>query len=513
MSQKRGDRSLNRRHAGPRPSHRLVLRPVAEAASTSPPLPDMTPRPLPRRRWVSLVFLFTQMLLDAAMLASAFVVAYILRRNVDLRGPFIEPSPSEYLSMLVVLVGCTIVVFNVSGLYRLKRGVSRFDEFFKVGGAVSVGTVVTIAVLSLILADRFIYSRQLLITGWVLCILFVMLGRLLHSGLVVLLRRHGIDAERVLIVGAGQTGAIILDTIERSPQLGYRVVGFVDDEVSEPVRGVPVLGSTSQLAEVTRLSRADEVIIALSSRPHGEILDLVYACMDEPVSIKIYPDTFQLITNNELSIGDLNGLPMVSVRNVALRGFNRVLKRSFDIAFSAAALIFLSPLMLLLALLIKLESPGPVFYAQERVGLDGVSFMALKFRSMRLDAEASSGPVWATRGDPRVTRIGRYMRRQSLDELPQFINVLFGDMSVVGPRPERPHFVEQFSQTIPRYMRRHIEKAGITGWAQVNGLRGETSIQERTRYDLYYVENWSLLFDLKIIVKTALLVVRDKNAY
>jgi exopolysaccharide biosynthesis polyprenyl glycosylphosphotransferase len=323
-----------------------------------------------------------------------------------------------------------------------------------------------------------------------------------------------VDRERLLIVGSGETGRIILDSIERSPYLGYRVVGFVSDDPVTDVKGVPVLGPTSQLPEVVRLSHADEVIITLPGSSHQEILDLVYSCADEPVSIKIYPDTFQLITDNALSIGDLNGLPLVSVRNVALRGLNRVLKRSFDIAFSSAILVLLSPLMLLLAVLIKLESRGPVFFAQERVGLDGQPFPALKFRSMYQDAEAASGPVMASKHDARTTRVGRFMRRHSLDELPQFINVLFGEMSVVGPRPERPHFVEQFSQTIPRYMRRHIEKAGITGWAQVNGLRGsDASIEERTRYDLYYVENWSLLFDLKIIAKTAMLVFRDRNAY
>jgi exopolysaccharide biosynthesis polyprenyl glycosylphosphotransferase len=468
----------------------------------------------PRRRWLALLFLFTQMALDAAMLAAAYVVAYTVRPYLDLRSPFNPPPLDDYIYMLIVLVACTIAVFNVSGLYRLQRGVSRFDEFGKICSAVSFGIIITLAVLALALADRFIMpSRQMLITGWLLCILFVTAGRLLHSGAVALLRRSGVDAERILIVGTGETGQIILDTVERSPHLGYRVVGFVSDDGESDVKGVPVLGTTAQLADVVRLSHADEVIIALSGTPHHEILDLVYACVDEPVSIKVYPDTFQLITNNELSIGDLDGLPMVSVRNVALRGFNRTLKRGFDVAFSSIVLVLLSPLMLLLALLTKLETPGPVFIVQERVGLDGLPFHALKFRSMKADAEEASGPVWASKGDPRVTRLGRFMRRHSLDELPQFINVLFGEMSVVGPRPERPHFVEQFSQRIPRYMRRHIEKAGITGWAQVNGLRGETSIEERTRYDLYYVENWSLLFDLKIIAKTALLVFRDRNAY
>lgn len=513
MSQKRSAWSRSRARQGPRPHNAVALASaVGVLAGLQHDAATLPPR-RPRRRWLSLVFLFSQMLIDAAMVAAAYVAAYVLRRNVDVRGPFVEPTTDDYLYMLIMLVACSMVVFNVSGLYRLQRGTSRFDEFGRICSAVSFGIVITIAVLSLALADRFIYSRQLLITGWILCIVLVMAGRVVHSSIIALLRRHGVDAERILIVGAGETGRIILDTIERSPHLGYRVVGFVSDDNEPDVHGVPVLGSTAQLADVVRLSRADEVIIALSGAPHNEVLDLVYRCIDEPVSIKVYPDTFQLITNNELSIGDLDGLPMVSVRNIALRGFNRVLKRSFDIAFSILVLVVLSPLMLLLALVIKLTSRGPVLFAQERVGLDGLSFHALKFRSMVTEAERDSGPVWATKDDPRVTRIGRFMRGHSLDELPQFINVLFGEMSVVGPRPERPHFVEQFSQRIPRYMRRHIEKAGITGWAQVNGLRGDTSIEERTRYDLYYVENWSLLLDLEIIARTFLRSFRDPNAY
>jgi exopolysaccharide biosynthesis polyprenyl glycosylphosphotransferase len=480
---------------------------------SAPSMEPIQPR-APRRRWLTLVFMLAQMVLDAVTLSLSFVIAYILRRNVDIGGPFVEPSTLEYRTMLLVLVGVTVAFFNLSGLYRLKKGRSHIDEFYKICSAVSLSILMTIALLSLALADQFtIPSRQLLVTGWLLCLMIIPLGRIVTSRVVGLLRRHGIDQERLLIVGTGETGRSILETIEGHPELGYRVVGFVGDDGAAEVKGVPVLGSAAQLAEVVRLSRADEVIIALSGAPHHEILDLVYSCANEPVSIKVYPDTFELITNNELSIGDLNGLPLVSVRNVTLRGFNRVLKRSFDLIFSSFVLMAVSPLMMLLAVLIKLESKGPVFFIQERVGLDGEPFYALKFRSMQVDAESSTGPVWATKEDPRTTRIGAFMRRHSLDELPQFINVLFGEMSVVGPRPERPHFVEQFSQTIPRYMRRHIEKAGITGWAQVNGLRGDTSIQDRTRYDLYYVENWSLLFDLKIVAKTAMLIFRDRNAY
>jgi exopolysaccharide biosynthesis polyprenyl glycosylphosphotransferase len=213
-----------------------------------------------------------------------------------------------------------------------------------------------------------------------------------------------------------------------------------------------------------------------------------------------------------LSIGHLGGLPLLTVRDTVLRGWRLTLKRAMDVVGSAAALVVVSPIMLLVAFLIKLDSPGPAFYTQERMGLDEKPFQMIKFRSMREGAEKDTGPVWAVKEDPRRTRLGAFIRRFSLDELPQFINVFLGEMSLVGPRPERPVFVEQFKQIIPRYVERHQEKAGLTGWAQVNGLRGDTSVVERTKYDLYYIENWSILFDLKILIKTSVTFFRDKTA-
>ena len=391
-----------------------------------------------------------------------------------------------------------------------------YAQVFQPDGSPKTRTV--IAANSFLLGSQFVYSRQLLLSGWAFAIVAVAAGRLLYSGLIGALRRRGVNAERAVIVGTGAPARTVLETVRRSPHLGYQVVGFIADDLDDhadetAVLGLPVLGTTDCLPMILRKERVDEVLIALAGASQARLVNLVDRCADDPVSITVYPDTFQLITNNELSIGDLGGLPMVQVRTIALRGWNRALKRMLDVLVALTILIVFSPLLLLLALLVKMTSPGPVFLVQERVGRDGKPFWCLKFRTMRQDAEATTGPVWTTPNDPRRTRLGGFMRRFSLDEFPQFINVLLGEMSVVGPRPERPHFVDQFTHSIPRYARRHREKAGITGWAQVNGLRGNTSIEERTRYDLYYVENWSLFFDVKIIAKTIILIFRDRNAY
>jgi Undecaprenyl-phosphate glucose phosphotransferase len=272
------------------------------------------------------------------------------------------------------------------------------------------------------------------------------------------------------------------------------------------------LGQIGDIPSLIDAYSIDEVIIALPEASHEEILTIISLCERGKVSIKVYPDVFQIMAA-QVSIGDLGGLPLLTVRDIALRGWRLTLKRAVDLLGSAVGLVLLSPLMMLVAALVKLDSKGPVFYVQERMGLDAEPFWMLKFRSMRADAEAETGPVWATEDDPRRTRLGAFIRRLSIDEWPQFINVLLGEMSLVGPRPERPVFVEQFKRSIPRYMDRHREKAGLTGWAQVNGLRGDTSIAERTKYDLWYIENWSLFLDFKIILRTIINSFTSKNAY
>jgi exopolysaccharide biosynthesis polyprenyl glycosylphosphotransferase len=435
------------------------------------------------------------LLTDVLALALAFTATYQLRSVTGVFGPVAQPPRDTYLVLVALASAAILIVFAFNGLYRPRRAVSRMDEFYKIVTLVSLGSIIAVAATSLALGDEFVYSRLMLAYGWIFAIVALTAGRFVHSGVVGRLRARGIGADRLLIVGAGSTGKVVLDKVRRSPQLGYDVVGFVrHTPATEPqpdeIDGAPVLGTIDALADIVERNTVDEIIVALSGTPHEEILDLVYAVVDSPVSIRVYPDSFRLLTSDSISIADLNGLPTVSVRTIGLRPIDRAIKRCVDIIISATLLVSLAPVMLLIALLVKLTSPGPVFYVQERVGQDGRAFQLLKFRSMPVDAEARSGPVFAMRNDPRPTRFGHFIRRYSLDELPQFINVALGDMSVVGPRPERPFFVEQFRQKIPAYMARHREKSGVTGWAQVNGLRGDTSIEERTRYDLYYVENW-----------------------
>lgn len=466
-----------------------------------------------RKRRSAWCLVLIQLLLDAGTIGVAFFLAYRWRFDQDIAGRYVLPSPWIGAAMLVLLLVPIIVAFRSARLYDLHRATSRVDQAFKMIGAFSVGTIIGVALNTIVLRDRFVYSPLMLAYGWALGLALLNVQRFLYSELLAWLRKRGLDQRRVLLVGAGDVGQAVLKQITRSPRLGYRLVGLLDEKCApgDEVDGAKVLGCPDEIAAVLEREAVDDVIVALQA-PYQRVLDVVSRCSDFPVEVWVYPDAFQIMTRNEVSIGELNGLPLARVHNPALSALNRLLKRAMDIVFSAIFLILGAPFLLLLALLIRLDSPGPALYIQERVGLDGKPFYCIKFRTMRVGAETHTGPVWSGPDDPRVTRLGAFLRRHSLDELPQFINALIGEMSIVGPRAERPVFVERFSQTVPGYMRRHKEKVGITGWAQVNGLRGDTSIEERTAYDLYYVENWSIAFDIKIMLRTIWEMVRGATS-
>jgi Undecaprenyl-phosphate glucose phosphotransferase len=305
----------------------------------------------------------------------------------------------------------------------------------------------------------------------------------------------------VLIAGAGDLGRVVADKVLEHRELGFTVVGFIDDRaIGDHIgyRGIPLLGTLPEADDIIRRERIDHLYVALPLEEHVKMLSLVETTNREGVDVHVVPDLLQFIALRA-RLENLDGVPIISLNDVPLRGFNSVLKRMLDVAISAAALAALAIPFAIVALLIKKTSRGPVFYKQERMGLDGKAFDVYKFRSMYEGAEDETGPIWARDEDPRCTPVGLWLRRFDLDELPQFWNVFKGDMSIVGPRPERPYFVEQFKHRIPQYMLRHKVKAGITGWAQVNGWRGNTSLEKRIEYDLYYIENWSVALDLKIM--------------
>ncbi len=464
-----------------------------------------------RSTWISTLSLLT---IDALLVTAAFVCAYHLRLATEIIPAVDVPPLDTYYGPLAIQIISIWGVFLFSQLYYLKRGLSLIDLAYRIFVAVSVGTAVATALTAFTVKGlEIVYPRLMLAYVWLLSIAFLILGRLTITVIQGWLRAHGRRKDRMVIVGATDIGRLVLSKVQQSPHLGYQVAGFVDDDPpGSTFAGLPVLGSTAELGDIVAEGQIAEVIIALPQATRREILAIAAHCNNRDVSVRVFPDLFQIMAT-EVSIGDLNGLPLVSIRDVALRGWRLMLKRAVDVVFSALVLVLFSPLLLFLALLVKLESPGPALYIQERVGLDGKPFPAIKFRSMRQDAEAETGPVWAKANDPRRTRVGAFLRRFSLDEMPQFINVLLGQMSIVGPRPERPVFVEEFARRVPRYQERHREKAGLTGWAQVNGLRGDVPIEERTAYDLWYVENWTLGLDFKIMLKTVFEMIRGENAY
>jgi Undecaprenyl-phosphate glucose phosphotransferase len=412
--------------------------------------------------------------------------------------------------MILPIVVVWGISFQAFDLYRPRRIGSRLSEVADVAKASSLAALVLVSIMTFLFRE-YEYSRVVIVYFWLFSIAAVSFARNVFREGLRFARRRGYNLRYALVVGSGELAQHVIERLRGRPDIGIQVVGVVGD-AKEGAGGVPWLGAYADLSAVLATRPVDHVVIALIHEDASRLPGLLDAIGDEPVTIHVVPDLFRFTTLRG-GVEEFEGIPFVHLRESPLHGWNAVAKRVFDVVFSVAVLVALLPVLAVLAAAVRLTSPGPVLYHQDRMGLDGQSFRMLKFRTMAVDAETASGPVWAHEGDSRRTPIGPFLRRFSLDELPQFVNVLRGEMSVVGPRPERPVFVERFRQTVPGYMLRHKVRSGLTGWAQIHGLRGNTSLEKRIAFDIEYIERWSFWFDLRIIAATVTRVLFDRNAY
>lgn len=463
---------------------------------------------------IYLIYLFS----DLVITSLSFILAYYIRfHSAFFEVPKGVPPFKQYYSLLPMIIVIWTLVFTLQGLYRSRRGKSHIDEFFSIMLGVVLATFILLSALLFYrvyyqfdpaVSSRYEYSRGVIAIFIIINVFAVFFGRLIIARILSYYRKKGYNQVRILVAGAGELGRKIVDHLQENVQWGYNVVGFLDDDPKKKkliYNDIPVLGKLKDFREIAEEKQINSLFVALPLYGYKKIMTMINEGNEEGVSIKLFPDIMQYITL-KAKVEEIGGVPAININQTPMSGFKWMIKRAVDIVFSFCFLLVLTiiPLIPIIIILIKLTSRGPVFYKQVRIGMDGKRFKCYKFRSMVKDAEAQTGPVFADENDARATKIGRILRYYNLDEIPQFINILKGDMTIVGPRPERPNFVKQFKREIPKYMLRHKVKCGITGWAQVNGWRGKTSIEKRIDYDLYYIQNWSLLFDINIMWKTFL---------
>lgn len=456
-------------------------------------------------------FLIISVVLDLAMITLAMFSAYYIRFTWGLIPVVLGvPQLSNYVQVIPLVMVVWAFAYRYNELYANWGRRRAIDELFAIVGA-SVITV--LVVLALVFFYRgFSYSRIVLLIFGFLLILFISINRIILLLVTRLLWRRGRGLKRAVVVGGGEMARVLVKKLTGKDGSGYRLLGLASTDGKEEIGelqdwaslelniDLKYLGDLSNLDRWVKALAVDTVFVA-GEVERNEIVRILPQAEKLKVDLKLVPDILGIMRTKVVADSRF-GLPLFSLRRLPMNWLGRAVKRTMDTFLALVAIVLFSPFGVAIAFIIKLTSRGSVFYTQERVGLDGRTFRIYKFRTMREDAESASGPVWAGKDDPRRTPIGKFLRKASLDEIPQFLNVLAGQMSVVGPRPERPYFVQKFSNQVPRYLERHRLKSGITGWAQVNGLRGDTSLEDRIEYDIYYIENWSLIFDLKIIILT-----------
>ncbi|MEK7286581.1 MAG: undecaprenyl-phosphate glucose phosphotransferase [Nitrospirota bacterium] len=454
------------------------------------------------------------LLIDFVLIAIGWVSAYGLRFYTDLI-PITKGVPifTSYLSLLPAILIAWSIAFKSFHLYRSRLVTSFFSEIVDIFKGCAFMTMILITISFFL--KQFEYSRAVFVLFGIHSIFLLTLSRWAFRAVLRLARQKGYDLHQVLIIGAGKLGQEIATRLHHHPELGLSIVGYLTRDaakVGQEINGIQVLGVYQDLPDIFTKYNIAQVFIAISQESYGTLKEMIAFFQEQMVDVRMAPDIMQFMTvQGQAELFD--GIPLITLQATPLYGWGRISKRAMDVFFSSAILLMISPLMMLIGAAIFLTSGSPIFYRQKRIGYDGLIFEMLKFRTMRKDAEVETGVVWTIENDPRRTGFGSFLRATSLDELPQFFNVLKGEMSVVGPRPERPEFVEQFKQRVPQYMLRHKIKAGITGLAQISGWRGNTSIDERIKCDLEYIAHWSTWVDIKIMVKTLWKGFFHKNAY
>lgn len=453
--------------------------------------------------------------IDAFVIAGSYLFAWWLKFGSSFANKEIGAlDVGIYFSALIFVVPGYLVLYYLNKLYTPKRAQRTEDEILNVFKANTVGVVIFLAMLFLA-KPLFHFSRSMVAIFAVSNTVATILMRAVIRFILHFVREKGYNLKHILLVGYSRSAEAYIDRISANPQWGYVVRGILDDHVPRGAvyKGVKVLGSVDNLLYILPESRLDEIAITLSLADYDKLEEIVNQCEKSGVHTKFIPDYNSLIPGKPYT-EDLGGLPVINIRHVPLSNtVNAVCKRLVDIIGALVGIILSSPVLLIVAILIKTTSKGPVIFAQERVGLHNKVFKMYKFRSMRLQAPSEEKKGWTTKDDPRVTKVGKFIRRTSIDELPQLFNILIGNMSLVGPRPERPQYVEKFKEEIPRYMIKHQVRPGLTGWAQINGYRGDTSIRKRIEYDIFYIENWSMGFDIKIMFLTIFKGFINENAY
>ncbi len=454
-------------------------------------------------------------ILDAVIIASAFILSYFIKFYIfeDGPGPGVLPV-EEYIRLLPFIVPGFVLLYYRCGVYTPKRTVRRRFEIYGIVQANTIGLASMIIILYMIVKE-INFSRSVIMLFYMTNIFLTGSSRIILRKGLQTMRSKGYNLKHILLVGYSRATEEYINRLQDNPQWGYVVCGILDDHIPAGTlyKGVKVLGTLGNLEIILPENKLDEIAITLSLQDYDNLEQIVNICEKSGVHTKFIPDYNSLIPTRPYT-EDLMGLPVINIRYVPLTNTGNIMvKRAVDVVGSLFGIIITSPIMLICAVLVKFSSPGPVIFKQERVGLHNKPFYMYKFRSMETQAPGREKKAWTVRDDPRVTSVGKVLRCTSLDELPQLFNILRGDMSLVGPRPERPQFVEKFREEIPRYMVKHQVRPGLTGWAQVNGLRGDTSIKKRIEYDIYYIENWTLGFDIKIIFLTFFTGFINKNAY